>query len=307
MIGTSENMDTLGLKLIAEARTNRIVSVGIVDALSNAAYRFRGREESPLVYAPDWLIVPDKWTKDDYISLGYPEDKVIICGHPHYDHVLSVKKSLEKADRDTLRKCLCPGIACSQKVVTFLAEVSTGLNPEQYLSSKEYALTGRGFSKGRTQIVIEEFLDAVKYIDSSLYLVLRLHPKNTLDEFKQYIREFHIVSAGGSPLELMYASDLVVGMSTLSLFEAAILGCPTLSILPRIDEANWLPSIRMGLTSCVTSREKIRSEIKILLEQRINRSSCVFEQQLTLKSMNKIVNNIVEIINNSGKNNKKVT
>ena len=296
MIGTSENADTLGLKLVVDARKAGIASIGIVDSLPNAFHRFRGREESPLAYAPDWLIVPDQWTKDEYTSIGYSDNKVIICGHPHYDYVLSTANALEKEDRDALRKGLFPNIADDQKVATFVAEVSTGLNPEQYVFSNEYTLLGRGTSLGRTQIVLEEFLDAIKTIDSKLYMVLRLHPKNTVDEFKEYINDFNLVSASGPPLELIYASDLVVGMTTGLLLEAVIMGSPTLSIVPRRMEANWLPSIRMGLTPCATSREKIRSELKSLLEQRMNKMNSIKAHQLFWGSLERITDCVSKII-----------
>ena len=266
-VGTSENPDTLGLALVAQARSTGVHSVGVVDGAANAEHRFRGRSDAPLAYAPDWLLVPDEWTKDAYIALGYPEDRAIECGHPHYDHVRAVAFRLAADDRKDLRRSLLPGASDESRVVVFVAESSNGLNGQQYQRSADYTLTGRGKSTGRTEVVLEEFADAVRLATPLPYLVLRLHPKNTAHELATYLDEFDLVSRGGSPLEWLYVADLVVGMTSMSLVEAALLGRPTLSILPRKAEVEWLPTIRSGITPCVTTREELRSSIVDMLRQ----------------------------------------
>jgi len=266
LVGTSENPDTLGLALVAQARRLEIPSVGVVDFYSNAGQRFRGQSREALTYAPDWLLLPDEWTRAAYVDLGYPAQRTAVCGHPHYDHILQVKSQLDRKDPAILRRSILPQSPEGRPVVVFVAEVSTGLNPQQYLRSPEYTLTGWGTSVGRTEIVLEEFLDAIRLVAPRPYLVLRLHPKNALEDFAPYLCEFDHVSSGGSPLELVYVSDLVVGMTSMLLFEATLLGCQTLSIVPREVEKEWLPSIHMHITTCVTTREQLRSKMTALVD-----------------------------------------
>ena len=108
VVGTAENEDALTLGMISCARRLGVRSVGVVDALMNAEYRFRGRSTSPLAYAPDCLFVPDDRVKGAYSRLGYVEDRVIVCGHPHYDYVRSVAARLTSADIRRLRRSLVP-------------------------------------------------------------------------------------------------------------------------------------------------------------------------------------------------------
>jgi hypothetical protein len=265
IVGTSENPDSLGLKLIVESQKMHIQSVGAVDALPNSEYRFRGRSNKPLTYAPNWLIVPDKWTEKAYLDLGYPHGRVVVCGHPHYDHVHTYAVQLSKKDTKELKRKILPEVEAYQKVVVFATELSSGLNPHQFQRSSEYTLRGKGTSSGRTEIVLEEFLEAVRLIDPRPYLVLRLHPKNIQDEFSPYVDEFNSVSTGGSPLELLYIADLVVGMTSILLMEAALVKTPNLSIVPRESEMQWLPSIRMGITPCVTTRESLQFHLTSIL------------------------------------------
>ncbi|MEW5744464.1 MAG: hypothetical protein AB1805_03345 [Nitrospirota bacterium] len=257
--GTSENLDSVGLHLIDCAWKNNIQSIGIVDSYSNAAYRFRGRGDTAFTHAPGWLFVPDGWTKDAFVALGYHSDHIMVCGHPHYDHVLAVKKRLRQEGKQAVKRRVFPRSPEARPVVVFLAELSSGLNPQQYQRSSDFTLSGRGMSSGRTEIVMEEFLDAAKMLNPVPYKVLRLHPKNTLQDFSAYHGEFDLVSKDELPLEIVFAADLVVGMTSMLLFEAALMGIKTLSIVPRAEEIEWLASIRAGITEYVSTRDRLGS------------------------------------------------
>jgi hypothetical protein len=50
-------------------------------------------------------------------------------------------------------------------------------------------------------------------------------------------------------------------MNSILLLEAALMGRPTLSILPRAVEAKSLATIQAGLTACVTTREQLRAAL----------------------------------------------
>jgi hypothetical protein len=257
VVGTSENLDTPAFAFTAAARAMGIPTVGAVDAASNSAYRFRGRSANALEHAPDRLMVPDAWTKQSYAKLGYPADRIAVCGHPHFDTVRAFRAGFDEKGRSALRERLYPA-AGNAPVVVFVAEISGGLNEGQYRKSADYTLDGWGASTGRTEIVIEEFLEAAVSLRPRPFLALRLHPKNRMEEFEQYRPRFDLVSQGGSALEMVFAADLVVGMTTMLLLEAALLGRPTASILPREAEKIFLRTIQEGITPCATRREEIR-------------------------------------------------
>jgi hypothetical protein len=263
--GTSENPDSMGLQLIAQARPAGVASVGVVDAYANAAYRFRGRTEHPLAFAPDWLLTPDAPTSGAFVSLGYPADRVVTVGHPHYDLVRWTRERRSHESITSKRARHFPAVPEGRQIVLFAAEISSGCQPRLYQKSKDYTLTGRGQNQGRTFIVLEEFILAISQVNQRPYLVLRLHPKNTREEFAAYLGEFDEVSQGGSALEILAAVDLVVGMTSMLLMEAALLGRPTLSIVPRPEEKAWLPGIAAGLIQCTTTRQELCELLPVLL------------------------------------------
>lgn len=251
--GTSENPQTLGLQLIDEARRQAITSIGVVDGPANARQRFSGADrDAPLKYAPDWVIVADEFTRQSYVKLGFCADRIAICGHPAYERSLAFPSNLHDT-RENIRSRLFPGVPQNRPVILFAAETSDGLDSEAFKYQKNYKLKGSGKSIRRTDIVLDEVLSAIDALPERPYFILRLHPKNTESEFIHYRDHIDQISHGGDPLLWIYASDLVVGLSSIILDEAAVMGRPSLSVLPRTIERGWLAGIEKGWVRCVTN------------------------------------------------------
>jgi hypothetical protein len=260
LAGTSENPETLGLALIAEAKRRGLASVGFADGPAMADYRFRGRAGDPLAFAPDWVLVPDDATARRFRELGLEPGRVIACGHPYFDRVRDTGRALARRGRAAVRADTFPEApADGRAVVVFLAEISDGLIPAAFERGGDYTLAGRGGSDRRTDIVLEEVLDAAAPIRPRPYVVLRLHPKNDEWEFAAYAGEIDFISRGGQPLEAVFAADLVIGMTTSLLFEAALMGCPALSVIPRPIEAEWQTGIGLGIVRAVHTRDALRN------------------------------------------------
>lgn len=260
VVGTAEDPASPGLDLIDVARSLRIPSIGAVDGPMNPDNRFRGRSAQPLAHAPDLILVPDEATRQRFVQLGRQSSSVIACGHPLYDAVGRERDRLDALGRSALRTSIF-GDAAGRLAFVFASEISSGPDPDQYRRSAEYTLQGRGTSDGRTEIVIEEFLEAVADLRPRPYLILRLHPKNVATDLAAYVRAFDLVSEGPGVHELLFCADAVVGMTSSVLAEAAILGTPTLAIVPRPVETQWLPTIAAGVTPCATTRAEVRAEI----------------------------------------------
>lgn len=261
LIGTSENPDTLGLKLITPAKERGIPTVGIVDGPANAQHRFRGSGSSALHLAPDFIIVPNTHLADIFIEMGHPKSNVLVGGNPYYDNVKTERIALHAEGQNSVRKRVFPDAPDGTPIIVFAAEISDGLNPSQFYRSNEYTLHGQASRNLRTEVVLDEFLDCLSGQMPKPYLSLRLHPKNSREEFSNYLPHFNQISDTGSPTDICYAADLVVGMTSILLMEAAILGRPTLSIIPRECEKDWLESIGLGITQVAISREQAHHEM----------------------------------------------
>jgi hypothetical protein len=250
LVGTSENTDGQGLDLIDLARQLDIPTIGIVDGPANPDHRFSGGTTNPRQHSPNYVVLPDEQTRQAFVNQGYANDQVINCGHPHYDFVRQQCSFLNGKNKGIIRRKQGIVPEDGQKVVMFCAEISSGLDSGQFQRSCDYTLQGLPGHTDRTDIVLDEFLASVKNLGDTAYTVLRLHPKNQVEDFLDYLDKFDAVNQGGNSLEALFAADLVVGMTSMVLVEAALMEIPTVSIIPRPQEKDWLPTIAAGITPC---------------------------------------------------------
>lgn len=264
LCGTAENRHSLGLALIAEARSRSLPSVGVVDGPSHAADRFSGSTGRPDAYAPDRILVPDTATAASFRALGFAPSRIVVAGHPQFDRLRAERARLDAEGRTAVRRRVLPDAGDGRPLVVFLSELSDGMAPALYRRAPHWTLSGRGGSDLRTQVALEEFLDASA--GRGWIRILRLHPKSRAEEYAAYARELEAISSGGLPYDIVYAADLVVGMTTFLLVEAALLGRPTLAILPDAAHAAWLPSIAAGITPVAHRRAEIAAALDEGLE-----------------------------------------
>ena len=274
VVGTSELPNAFGHILVAEARVLGLPSVGVVDMEVNSENRFRGGSKNPLRYSPDWLIVADEESRIAFVGLGFDQKRVFVSGHPHLDVVRAKRRVLEQQDQDLLRKKSFPTAPGDRPIWLFLAEGVDQLRPEESFRSEDYTLHGRGDSDFRACVVIQEILDIRKTIRPLPWVVLRLHPRNKVSQFDQVKKEVDQVCKDGDVLPLLWSADLVLGMTSMALFETYILGRPHLSILPREVERKWLFSLKQGLTPCVTNsrdlEKRLKGNLKISRSKKVN-------------------------------------
>jgi hypothetical protein len=257
VVGTSENPTCFGHRLTDVARRLGTRSLGVVDMEVNAAHRFRGLSDASLCHAPDFLAVSDSSCGSAYAKLGFPESRILVCGHPHYDVVRARREEFLKKDRRVIRRAVFPGVPEDRPIWVFLAEGVDQLNQEVSRRSSDYTLSGRGVSDFRTAIVLEEVLDVAAMVHPKPHVVLRLHPKNIPEDFGAYAKELDGTSHGGDPLPLIWAADFVIGMTTMLLLETFLLRRPHLAVLPRSAERNWLVTTATGLTPVAVTRDEL--------------------------------------------------
>lgn len=240
VFGTSENIDSFAFALRRAALRQGVPTLSPVDSAANAEYRFRGSTEDPLYHAPDSLLVPDAATAMAFQALGMPDTDLAICGHPRFDEIAAIRGSWTAADRADQRRRHFPAAGAGDRIVVFVSELSTGLGGDQFRRDASYSLDGTSKSSERSHIAGEELILALSDLPFPVHHVLRLHPKNRIAEEAGFAARFDQVSQGEPGLEIVNAADLVVGMTSILLVEAACLGRPALSIVPRAAERAWL-------------------------------------------------------------------
>ena len=250
IVGTSENPNSEGLKIIDQAEKLGIFTLGVVDQAMNVESRFKGNDDDPLRYFPTKVLVPDKYTRDGFLKLGVGVEKLVVTG---YTTSLLVNAWLSEASEG-----LDPTSAVSGRLeVIFVAEGYDRVNPINSMKNEKFTLHGESGSSFRSVIVMEELRRAVRSCDANIKLSLRLHPNSRYKDFEPAIRHFDLIAQEKHPYESILTADLVVGMTSMLLFEAHLLGLPTLSILPLGREREWMPNTATGVTPVVSTREEL--------------------------------------------------
>lgn len=272
LVGTSEDPDSFGLEIIKMLKSSGVPVASVVDSGINSEYRFRGNSSDPLKFAPDHLFVPDRRTRNLFITLGFKSQLISVVGYPISERI----EMLRKRSKEMARNLIGLSLPSNRALITFISEISGGLNNEQYQLSSEYTLRGINGYKARTHIVLEEIFSSVKRCSQRLdtetpFMAIRLHPKETAFDLSGYPCSFDLMSqAPSDAYDLLNASDLVIGMTSMLLNEAFWLGARCLSVVPRKEERNWLPTLASGEIPCVYHRSELDIKVGSFLTTYMN-------------------------------------
>lgn len=288
VVGSSDNRQSPIHPLVEQARASKIKTIGVVDMRMNADKRFCGESSDPLKYAPQYLLVPDKETQNEFIKLGKEADCILPLGHPHYDFVRDRAKAIRQKQNRAITR-----------TIVFIAEPVIRLDPSLSLKSDQYTLSGTTGSTNRTDIVLQELVQAIKSQQIKANLIVRLHPKNNPDEFTPYMSEIDSLSTGGDPLELVCQADLVVGMTSMLMIEAYLAGANTLSIVPTVKERDWLPTVTSGLTPCLSQRADIEQYLQDWQNNKLQSKTADNEASFAPGALTRVVAFIVKQLGES--------
>ena len=255
VVGTSQNPKSLALDLIDYAKIEKIPSIGFIDSAADADLRFSGMTKVPLKHAPDWILVPDKLTKSLFSDFGYRSENIIITGNPNYNRIIRLRKKLEEIGLITLRKKYSLDKK-NNPVVIFIDEHSNE-DDDRVKDFNEYSFLGRPGASYRNEIIVGEVLDAFKEHKISPYFIVRLHPKSNGDDYKNIKSEIQRFSYDCDPYELIFCSDLIIGMTSILLMESLLLGKEVMSIIPREIEKEWAPPGLLENINCITTPKEL--------------------------------------------------
>ncbi len=229
--GTSAG-ETLEKVIVREARAANIPTVSVLDHWSNYAARFAG-PEGPWHFLPDRLAVMDTLARDDLLHLGCPAERLVVTGQPYFDDLPTLLTAAQPAK---LRSRL--GVLEAETLLVFASE------PQ-----------GRdhGLALNYTEIdSLRVLLESVAELPRVRWRVLvRPHPTEDRSALAAEMQR-HAVQLDWAPdwppRDLMLAADGIIGMTSMFLVEAALLGCVVISLQPGLAGADQFIGQRLGLT-----------------------------------------------------------
>lgn len=199
-----------------EAKKRKIPSVAILDHWCH--YRERFREGEDLVL-PDKICVMDERARMEMLEAGFPADAVSVTGQPAFDalfrDVFPRRETWRLKGRNEL------GLEDGRIAIGFLSEPITG----------DY-----GAVRGYTEFdVLENLLDLCAS-SHGRELLIKLHPREPADKYEPLLKKYSFrarVLAGSFDIQTFLVSmDGLIGMTSVALLQAALLGQPALSFQP---------------------------------------------------------------------------
>lgn len=208
----------IDVRLLAWARKRYVKTVVILDYWSNYASSFC---DKGTVCWPDAYLVMDELAKQEAVAEGVPADILRIVGQPGLDKFCVQAGNRRSADRDVL-----------------------------FLSQPLSLLYGNSLGYSEQGVLI----DVVKACrECGRKLEVKFHPK---DE-SSFRHRYQDISVDGDVDELMRHYRLVVGMSTMALLHAALMGVPIVSYQPNLVGKDGCITNRLGLSRRLKSYEEL--------------------------------------------------
>lgn len=218
------------------ARDAGIPSVALLDHWIGYAQKFI--TTTPFDSTPDVIAVMDAYARDQLREAGCRDARLVVTGHPAFDALMTA----DVAGRATARERW--HARANAPVLLFASEP---------IASDVGAL--RGYDETDALALLLRALG-----DAPFQLVIRPHPREhpaslqrVLDEHGRAAR----VEVTLSGREAVAGADLVVGMTSVLLLEAAVTGRPVLSIQPGAREP-WTDHFQTLVTT-VESVESARA------------------------------------------------
>jgi hypothetical protein len=206
-----------------------IPSIGLLDHWVNYAERFSAG--SSFDSTPGTVAVMDEAAAAELRSEGCPGDLVLVTGQPHFDELIRDSATLSRAE---VRQEL--DLDEDRPLLVFASEPQAryyGRTPEDpgYLGFTEHD-------------ALAALLDSAAEVAPEAQVVVKLHPLEAGDAFADLPdteRRLAVrVVRAYPPEHLIRAADVVLGMTSVFLLEAALTGVPTISVRPGSGENHFL-------------------------------------------------------------------
>jgi hypothetical protein len=220
-----------------------IPSVALLDHWKNYAERFT--VVTPFDVLPTAIAVMDDVAARELIALGCPPGCVHVTGQPRFDDLLCVAPArLREHARTSLR------IDPSRRVAVFASQ-PRGVPYDE----------GGGFTQ---EEALAAFLDALAEVAPDALAIVKLHPLEQTELTAAVVaarsaNEVRLL-VDGWKRELAAAADVFVGMTSIVLLDAALLGVPVVSIRPGGGRDHFVEA-HAGLISTATTPDEVRAAI----------------------------------------------
>lgn len=251
-------------RIVAAASAAEIPSLLVADHWVNLDWVVRSANGDARAF-PGAVAVPGDAAREVLLREGAPADRVRVTGSPHFDGVVE-RIHAASAKRDEIRRRL--GATASAPLVAFASEPVA--RQESLLGSD--AMARFGYTESTILLdVLAACSELAERGGREVQVFVKPHPKEDPAALQAVRREWPGVRVLGprppiQPAELIAASDLVIGITSMMLVEAALAGREVLSVQTGLISTDPNPLTAARLLPVVYDRTKLADAIAGSLE-----------------------------------------
>lgn len=219
------------------ARDRCVPTLAFVDSWVSYWQRFSDTSKGPQKFncTPGLIGVIDRFMYDRMIENGCPEDLLVITGNPAFDRL----HGYVSAQRQGIRS------AYGDHYILFIGEPHN----RDLFGDDEKAV--RGYTEAEVLELTAKALDSMQGLGG--VLLYRPHPRGCSAEVASIItqrRDIIMDTCDFDTRDMVSCASGIVGMTSMPLFEASIMGVPAISIQPNkktsfdiIDHCSKIPIV----------------------------------------------------------------
>jgi CDP-Glycerol:Poly(glycerophosphate) glycerophosphotransferase len=248
-----------------------IASFAVLDQWTN--YRLRlvpegedstnGNVNERALVTPSFFFIMDELAKEEMSALGIDRKRLVVTGQPFFDYVRDTGERFAPREVEELRRELTGNRG--GMVFVFASQPITSIHRQNGMAEDHWGYT--------EQTVLKSLMTClrklVEDLETRLTLVIRLHPKDKPDAYAEVLSTAQpvnvIFNRETDSALLLKAADLVIGMFSMVLLEAAILERPFISVQIGLKRQNPLILDRIGLTRSIVTNDQLEKALREVL------------------------------------------
>jgi len=229
----------------------RVRTVAVLDEWFGYHQRFEEKPTGKLTYLPNVIAVQDEHAKSQALAEGLPAERIRITGSP------ALAELTWRAHRFLQSPPRRPDFLSDSdtQVVTFLSETHAA----DYGTSPD-APGPLGAYLGYTEATVRaQILEILRHLGGRVVFVEKLHPAAPAPTQNHAIFDnIEWWTVRQTDLHaLLWHSDGVIGMRSMALLEASILGCKAVSFQPGLLTEERCTAVRLGVVPKIETASEL--------------------------------------------------
>ncbi len=248
-----------------------ITSFAVLDQWTNYRLRLISEGGDPMneratseLIVPSFFFIMDEFARKEMCALGIDREKLVVSGQPFFDYIRKTGDRFTRGEIEQLRRDLTG--SNDGHVFVFASQPIASIHRKNGMAEDYWGYTETTVLKsvaGCLSKLTEEM--AVK-----VTLVLRLHPKDESNVYQDALAASSnsikvVVDRETDSSLLLKAADLIIGMFSMLLLEAAILERRFISVQIGLKRENPLIFDRMGLVRSILTEQELEETLRGIL------------------------------------------